>query len=129
MLYRSLADVVVIVHLAFILFIAVGGLLAWRWPRLLWLHLPAVVWGLGSITIGFTCPLTPLEKYLRRLAGGDAYAGGFVDRYIEGVVYPEELTPWLRGLAAAGVLAGYAGVAATRWAGRARGDARDPVTG
>ncbi len=114
MLYASLADLVVIVHLAFVVFVGVGGLLVWRWPKLLWLHVPAVVWGVAIITLGFTCPLTPLEKYLRRLAGEDAYAGGFVDRYIEDVVYPDEFTPWLRGLAAGGVVIGYAGLAAKR---------------
>ena len=64
-----LADLVVAVHLAGIGFIAAGGLLAWRWPRLLWAHVPAVGWGVAIILIGFTCPLTPLEKYFRRLAG------------------------------------------------------------
>lgn len=108
--YRVLADAVLVVHLAFILFVAVGGLLAWRWPTLVWVHLPAVAWGAGIIAIGYDCPLTPLEKFFIRRAGDDAYAGGFVDRYVEGVIYPEELTPILRGVAAACVVIGYAGV-------------------
>jgi hypothetical protein len=105
-----LADVVVVVHLAFIVFVGVGGLIAWRWPWVLWLHVPSVVWGLAIVTVGFTCPLTPLEKTLRRSAGEDGYGGGFVDRYIEGVVYPETLTPLLRAVAAVAVVAAYAGL-------------------
>ena len=110
MLYRLMADLVVVVHLAFILFVAVGALLAWRWPWLLLLHAPSLVWAVASVTIGVTCPLTPLEKSLRRLAGEEGYAGGFVDRYVEGVVYPESLTPLLRAMVALAVVAGYAGL-------------------
>lgn len=106
MMSDVLADVVMVVHLAFILFIALGAFLAWRWPRLLWLHVPAVAWGVGIIAIGYECPLTPLEKWLRRRAGDD-YEGGFVDRYLEDVIYPEELTPLLRALAAVLIIIGY----------------------
>lgn len=104
---RVVADAVVVVHFGFILFVAVGALLAWRWPRLAWAHLPALAWGVGSVTIGFPCPLTGLEKAARRRAGG-GYEGGFVDRYVEGVVYPEHYTSLLRALAAVLVVAGYA---------------------
>ena len=110
MLYRSMADLVVVVHLAFIVFVAVGGLLAWRWPWLLWLHAPSLMWAVASVTVGLPCPLTPLEKSLRRLAGEEGYAGGFVDRYVEGVVYPESLTPLLRAMVAVAVVVGYAGL-------------------
>lgn len=110
MFYRSLADLLVVVHFAFILFIAVGALLAWRWPRLVWLHVPVVVWGTAIITIGFDCPLTGLEKHFRGLAGAGGYEGGFVDRYIEGVLYPGGLTPVLRAMAAVAILVGYAGL-------------------
>jgi hypothetical protein len=107
MVFDVLAGVVMVVHLAFILFVAVGALLAWRWPRLVWLHVPAVAWGFGIIVIGYECPLTPLEKWLRRRAGDDGYQGGFVDRYVEDVIYPEEFTPLLRALAAVTIVAGY----------------------
>lgn len=110
MLYRLTADLVVVIHLAFIAFVAIGGLLAWRWRWLLWLHLPSVVWALATVTVGLPCPLTPLEKYFRRLAGDEGYGGGFVDRYIEGVVYPESLTPLLRAMVAIAILVGYAGL-------------------
>jgi hypothetical protein len=107
--YRFLADAVVVVHFGFVVFVAVGGLLAWRWPRLLWLHVPAVVWGLGIVAVGYDCPLTPLEKYFRRLGGEHEYQGGFVDRYIEDVVYPDEYTPLLRAVAAVLIVVGWTG--------------------
>ncbi len=92
MLPRFLADAVVLVHLAFILFVAAGGLLVLRWPRLAWVHVPAVVWGALIELAGWICPLTPLENRLRAAAGDAAYAGGFIDRYIMPIVYPAGLT-------------------------------------
>lgn len=118
MVHGVLADVVVVVHLAFIVFVGVGGLLAWCRPWVLWLHVPSVLWGVAIVTVGFACPLTPLEKTLRQKAGEEGYGGGFVDRYIEGVVYPESLTPLLRTLAAVAVVVGYAGLYRRRRAAR-----------
>ena len=118
MVFRLLADAVVILHLGFIVFVAAGGLLAWRWRRLVWLHLAAVAWGVGIVTVGYRCPLTALEKALRG-AAGDGYGGGFVDRYVENVVYPEAFTPVLRALAAVMIVVAYAGLAV-----RARGARR-----
>ena len=109
MVYRALADVVVVVHFAFVVFIAVGGVLAWRWPRVLWLHVPAVAWGLGIVTIGYECPLTPLERYFRRLGGEHVPRSGFIDRYVEGVLYPERYTSLLRALVAVMVVVGWTG--------------------
>ncbi len=117
MAYRVLADAVVLVHLGFILFVAVGALLAWRWPGMALAHLPALTWGIGTVTIGFPCPLTSLEKALERRAGGDVYDGGFVDQYVEDVVYPAEYSTILRSLAAAVVVIGYIGL----WRRRAQG--------
>jgi len=110
MVYRSLADLVVIVHVAFILFVAVGGLLAWRWPRVFWAHLPAALYAGAIVTIGFDCPLTPLEKHLRDLGGENDYSGGFVNHYLKDVVYPGGLTPFLRALAALAIAVGYIGL-------------------
>lgn len=113
--YRFAADGVVMVHFAFIVFVAVGGLLAWRWPGVLLAHVPAVAWGLGSVTVGYDCPLTPLEKHFRRRAGQEPYEGGFVDRYIEDIVYPDQYTPHLRVLAATLIVLGWAGASRRRW--------------
>lgn len=90
--YRLLADLVVVVHLAFVAFVVAGGLLVLRWPRLAWAHVPAAVWGTLIELAGWGCPLTPLENDLRRLGGEAGYAGGFVERYLVGLLYPDGLT-------------------------------------
>ncbi len=113
-LYRLLADVVVVLHLAVIVFVAVGGLLAWRRPSLLAAHVVAVVWAVAIVTIGFTCPLTPLEKELRQRADGDTYDGGFIDHYLTDVVYPGEYLGFARAVVAMLVVAGWAGLLARR---------------
>lgn len=92
MIYRILADVVLIVHFAFIVFATAGGFLLFRWRRVVWLHLPAVLWGVYIEITGDICPLTPLENGLRRLGGEAGYRGGFIDHYIGSVVYPDEFT-------------------------------------
>jgi len=107
MLYGILADAVTVAHLGFILFVAAGALLALRWPWLVWAHIPALAWGMGTVLIGFTCPLTHLELALRRRAGEQSYDGGFVDHYLENVVYPEHYTGVLQALVALAVVAGY----------------------
>lgn len=96
MLYRALADVVVVVHLAFVAFVAVGGFVAWRWSRVLGAHLAAVAWGAGIVVVGWDCPLTAVERWARRRGGETVDGAGFVDRYLEGVLYPGDLTPHLR---------------------------------
>ncbi|MBN2438535.1 MAG: DUF2784 domain-containing protein [Deltaproteobacteria bacterium] len=92
MLYSLSADLILIVHLAFVLFVALGGLLVPRRPRLMWLHLPAVVWGALSEFLGVFCPLTPLESALRELGGGSGYEGDFFAHYLTAVIYPAGLT-------------------------------------
>lgn len=107
--YRVLAETVMVVHFAFVAFVLIGGLLA-RWqPWLLWAHLPALGWSVAIITVGFDCPLTPLEQNLRARAGVEAYDGGFIDHYLEDVVYPERHTNTVRALAAVAIVAGYTG--------------------
>jgi Protein of Unknown function (DUF2784) len=95
MSYRLLADLVLLVHAAFVVFVMLGGLAVLRWPRLAWIHLPAVIWGAGIEFAGGICPLTPLENHWRRLAGEQGYGGGFVEHYLLAALYPEGLT---RGL-------------------------------
>lgn len=117
---RFFADAVVIAHLGFILFALLGGLLVSKRPRLVWLHIPAVLWAAGIEWLGFPCPLTFLEDYLRAGAGGGADPSGFVERYIARIVYPPGLTPGAQGVLGAAVLglnlALYAGWAARRQA-------------
>lgn len=90
--WRLAADVVVVVHVAFIVFVVAGGLLALRWRRIPLVHLPVALYGVLIELVGFTCPLTPLEKSLRRRAGSAGYEGGFVEQYVIPVVYPGEFT-------------------------------------
>jgi hypothetical protein len=87
-----LADVLVIVHLLFVAFVVAGGFLLARWPKLVWLHLPAAAWGAYIEFSGGICPLTPLENRLRVLGGGSAYSGDFVERYVLPILYPGYLT-------------------------------------
>jgi len=90
--YGLLADTVLALHALFVLFVALGGLAAWLRPRLAWLHLPAAAWGVWITTSGGICPLTPLENHLRRAAGQQGYAGGFIEHYAAALVYPDGLT-------------------------------------
>lgn len=93
MLYRLAADAVVLVHVAFILFVIAGGLLALRWRWVAYVHIPVAMYGVAIEFGGWICPLTPLEVHLRRLAGEAGYAGGFIDHYIVRIIYPPGLTP------------------------------------
>jgi hypothetical protein len=90
--YRLLADLVVLVHVAFVVFTVLGGLLAARWRRLVWIHLPAVIWAVTVEFFGWVCPLTPLENWLRRRGGQAGYPSDFIAHYILPVLYPEELS-------------------------------------
>lgn len=90
--YALLADVVLAGHLAFIVFVVFGGLLVVRWPRVAWLHLPALTWGSWIELTGGICPLTPLENRLRRAAGGPQYQETFIEHYIVPLIYPPGLT-------------------------------------
>ena len=92
MLHRFLADAVLVVHLAFVLFVVLGGLLVLRWPRLAWIHVPIALYGAAIEFIGFVCPLTPLENSLRRRGGEAGYEGGFIEHYITAALYPSGLT-------------------------------------
>lgn len=91
-IYRVLADLVLVVHLIFVVFVVCGGWLALRWRQLPWVHLPAAAWGAAIEFGGWFCPLTPLENWLRSAGGAAAYSGSFVDRYLLPIVYPPEFT-------------------------------------
>ena len=91
-IYPLLADLVVLFHVAFVVFAVLGGLLALRWQRFLWIHLSAVVWAASVEFAGWVCPLTPLENWLRERGGENAYRSDFIARYILPVLYPEGLT-------------------------------------
>ena len=109
---RIAADLVVALHMAFVVFVVAGGLLVIRRPALAWLHLPAVAWGAYAELTATVCPLTPLENALRHAAGDAGYAGGFIERYLMPMLYPAGLTPvdqrWIGALVIAINVVAYA---------------------
>ena len=113
--YGLFADAVLLAHAAFVAFAVLGGLLVLRWRRLAWVHLPVVAWGAGIEFTGGICPLTPLENHLRALAHEQGYAGGFVEHYVFGLLYPEGLTRNVQVALGLGVLALNAAVYAWLW--------------
>lgn len=86
--YRLLADLVLVLHLCFVGFVVAGGLAVLRWPRLAWLHLPALALGAWVVLAGEVCPMTPLENSLRQAAGGGVYRDSFIEHYLIAVIYP-----------------------------------------
>ena len=87
-----LADVVLLMHLAFVLFVLFGGLLALKWRSTIWLHLPAAAWGAFIEFSGWICPLTPLANWLREQGRAGAYEGDFLSHYLLALLYPNGLT-------------------------------------
>ncbi|HXX83574.1 MAG TPA: DUF2784 domain-containing protein [Casimicrobiaceae bacterium] len=104
-MFRVAAAAVLLLHAAFVLFAVFGGLLAWRWRWVAWLHLPAVAWAAFVEFTGRVCPLTPLENALRREAGETAYRGDFIGNYVGSLLYPEGLTPPMQALLGVAVVA------------------------
>ena len=105
MLPAFAADLLVAIHFAFILFVILGGLLVLRWRWIAWLHLPAAAWGAAIEFFGWICPLTPLENRLRAAAGQAGYAHGFIEEYIQPIVYPAGLTADIQIWLGVGVIA------------------------
>ena len=100
MMYRVLADLTVVLHFAFVAFVLFGGLLVLRYPRVIWVHIPAAVWGAWVEFAGWICPLTPLENWLRERSGDAGYSTSFVERYVIPTLYPDALSrelQWILG--------------------------------
>ncbi len=119
MVYQLAADAVVFLHLVFILFVVLGGVLVLRWRWLMILHLPAVTWGAVVELLHLYCPLTPLENALRERAGAQGYRGDFVEHYLVPLIYPSGLTPqiqvWLGVTVVLINLGGYGALAIRGW--------------
>lgn len=119
MMLALAADLVLVFHALFVVFVGMGGLAAlWR-PRLAWLHLPALTWGALVVSMGWICPLTPLENHLRDLAGQSTYSSGFIQHYIWPLIYPPGLTRTMQIGLAAVLIAGNTAIYMTLWRGRA----------
>jgi hypothetical protein len=117
--YRLLATLVLALHFGYLAYLVLGGFLAWRWPRTIWLHVATVGWGATIVAAdllagGITCPLTYAEDWARRRAGDAPLTTGFIDRYLEGVIYPERYAAVAQALAATAVLVSWIGYAG-RW--------------
>lgn len=114
MISRTAADAVVVIHFAFVVFVVIGGVLALRWPKLLWFHVPAVLYSIWIITFSITCPLTPLERNLRERGGQDRYGESFIERYVEGVLYPGDMLRQAQVVAAVVVVASWIAIGLRR---------------
>ncbi len=119
--YRILADLLVGIHVLFVAFVMVGGLLALRWPWVAAVHLPSAVWGAMIEFQGWICPLTPWEKSLRAAAGQSGYQGGFIEHYLLPVLYPAGLTPRVQLVLGSAVIVVNVAVYAVLLRQRARG--------
>lgn len=109
--YAALAQATMVVHFAFLAYLTLGGYLAWRerWRASIWMHLAVVGWGVSIITIGQECPLTYVENWARRAAGGNDLPGGFINTYLTGVVYPPAYLTEVRVAVALAVAVSWAG--------------------
>jgi hypothetical protein len=121
MMYTLLAHLVLIVHLAFVVFVLSGGLIVLKWRWIAWLHLPAAAWGAAVEFTGWICPLTPLENWLRVRDGEIGYEQDLVARYLLPILYPEDLTRDLQFLLGTVVIVLNAAVYFWLWHMRARG--------
>jgi len=104
MIHSLLADLVTLLHMGFVGFVALGGWMVLRWPRLAWLHVPAFTWGALISFGGWICPLTPLENALRRAAGEEGIGESFIEHYLLPILYPGALTRELQIAMGVGVL-------------------------
>ncbi len=111
MWYAALANLTLLLHLGFVLFVSVGAVAVFFRPRLALLHLPCVVYGAAIELVGWICPLTPFEQRMRVLAGQSGYTGGFIEHYVGGLLYPADWHSariWLGAALIAGNLVLYA---------------------
>lgn len=107
--WKELATAFLVLHFAFMAYVLLGGFLAWRWPKAIWFHLPAIGWGIALVGFGLNCPLTYAENWARTNAGEGPLTRGFIDTYIEGVLYPERYVHVAQAVLALIVLVSYVG--------------------
>lgn len=109
MRYDWLVEVIVTVHFAYLVYVVLGGFLAWRWPRAFFVHLLAGLWGVAIVAEWVNCPLTWAEHWARQRDGEAPSERGFIDRYVTGVIYPEQYVTQVRLAVAAVVLLSWVG--------------------
>lgn len=125
MIWRVLADVVMVFHGVMLLFFVIGGFLAWKWFKLVWISLGIAVWNLTIVLLDFGCPVTATEKALRRRGGESVYEGGYINHYLDGRIWPEGATPVAEKVGFAILVVSYAGLFVVRRRRRSRA----PVAG
>lgn len=109
--YRVLADGIAVTHLLFVLYVVVGGFVAWRWPWTITAHVCAVAWGFSTVLVGIDCPLTHAENWARHRAGEAGLpSSGFIDHYLTGVIYPESAVGLIRVLVVICVVVSWVGL-------------------
>ncbi|GAA1268715.1 DUF2784 domain-containing protein [Saccharothrix xinjiangensis] len=118
MVARGLAELVMVVHFGVLGFLVVGGFLAWRWPKVVYFHAAMATWGLLVVLFPIACPLTWLENTFREAAGQEPLAVGFIDTYIDGVLYPDSAARPVQVLVALVVLGSWVGLYLRRRAGQ-----------
>ncbi|HVW44288.1 MAG TPA: DUF2784 domain-containing protein [Amycolatopsis sp.] len=111
---RVLADITVGIHVLALLYIGLGGFLAWRWPKSVFVHIFFALWGVAVNVFPIQCPLTALEDYFRSLQGLGPLPGGFNAYYIYGTVFPRSMLPLVAAVALAILIFSYVG-AYHRW--------------
>ncbi|GGP80281.1 DUF2784 domain-containing protein [Saccharothrix coeruleofusca] len=119
MVARAFAELVMVLHFAVLLFLVVGGFLAWRWPKVIWAHAAMAAWAVLVVVFPLACPLTAVEDFFRVRAGQEELAGGFIDTYVDGVLYPESAARAVQLVVALLVLVSWTGYYLRRRAGHA----------
>ncbi|WP_246002264.1 DUF2784 domain-containing protein [Allorhizocola rhizosphaerae] len=114
-MYQVVATATMVFHFAFLAYVVTGGFLAWRWPWAIWPHLLLAGWGFSTVAFGFDCPLTHVEDWARRRAGEQGLATGFIDTYLEGVIYPQRYAGLMQLLAGGAVAVSWIGFAFRRF--------------
>jgi uncharacterized protein DUF2784 len=109
MIWRFLADVMFVLHAAFLLFFVLGGFLAWKWPKVIWAHLAIVVWSVAIVVIDYDCPFTGAEKFFLRKGGEVPYEAGYINHYLNGTLWPQGQTPVAEKVGFALVIISYIG--------------------
>jgi hypothetical protein len=108
-MYEVLAQATMVTHFAALLYIGLGGFLAWRWPRAIFPHIPFALWGFSVVAFDLVCPLTWVEDRFRAAQGLGPLPGGFNEHYIYDVIIPRPLLPAVAALAITAVVVSYVG--------------------
>ncbi|MFD9739401.1 DUF2784 domain-containing protein [Umezawaea sp. NPDC059074] len=123
MVSQALAELIMVVHFAVLVFLITGGFLAWHWRGLIYPHLAMATWGILVVAFPLNCPLTAGENFFRARAGQPELVDGFIDHYIDGVLYPQSAAPVVQLLVGVVVLGSWTGYY-LRWRGERHADSR-----